>query len=90
MCSSHAVTGAGAVVPCIGRTGAAGVPRLGGRRYRIRFSLVELRITVTVEPTERHPGQPLTRAQIEHVVALRAQIDAAVQAVLDGQTPDNG
>lgn len=52
------------------------------------ISSVELRITVTVEPTARHTGQPLTRAQVEHVVALRERIEQAVQAVLE--TPRYG
>lgn len=44
---------------------------------------VEIRITVTVEPTVRHAAQPLTRAQVDHVAALREQIEAAVEAVLE-------
>ena len=50
---------------------------------------VEIRVTVSVEPTALHEGQPLTRAQVDHVVALRERIEQAVTHVLKGQVPDN-
>lgn len=62
----------------------ASAPATDGRHYRLWCSVVELRITVTVEPTERHVGQPLTRAEVDRVVALRERIEEAVAEVLEG------
>lgn len=49
---------------------------------------MELRVTITLEPTERHQDQPLTRAQVDRVAALREQVEAAVAGVLAGGAAD--
>jgi hypothetical protein len=49
--------------------------------------LVELRVVVTVEPTERHGRRPLSPTQVDRLVALRKQIEAAVDGVLERAVP---
>lgn len=62
-----------------------GRPAGAGPGVARTISRVEIRITVSIEPSARHARQPLTRAQVEHVVALRARIEAAVQEALEAQ-----
>lgn len=43
---------------------------------------MELIVTVDVAPSDRHRDQPLTRAQVERVVAVRERLEALVAEAL--------
>lgn len=47
---------------------------------------MQLRVTTSVEPVLA-PGQVLTREQVDHVIALRARVEAAVAAALEAVPP---